>query len=143
MMVSAIPSVLAAIAIPKFGGLILKAKEAAYKAKIGTVRSALSIYYADNEGILPSGFRNGTFSPEVPVNALESKYLTKFPAEVVPRHHPNGFVGFYFIQYLPWDGYIDLGYVWMYPEPIWPGSTGKFRSMCTHRDLSGRIWSDY
>ncbi|HND63455.1 MAG TPA: prepilin-type N-terminal cleavage/methylation domain-containing protein, partial [Elusimicrobiota bacterium] len=50
MLVVAIIGLLAAIAIPKFANLVVKAKEASVRGKIGSVRSAMSIYYADNEG---------------------------------------------------------------------------------------------
>ncbi|HND64395.1 MAG TPA: prepilin-type N-terminal cleavage/methylation domain-containing protein, partial [Elusimicrobiota bacterium] len=50
MLVVAIIGLLAAIAVPKFANLVIKAKEASTRGKLGTVRSALSIYYADNEG---------------------------------------------------------------------------------------------
>jgi prepilin-type N-terminal cleavage/methylation domain-containing protein len=53
MLVVAILSLLAAIAIPKFGNMIIKAKEAAVKANLGALRGALTIYYSDNEGIYP------------------------------------------------------------------------------------------
>lgn len=53
MLVVAIISLLAAIAIPKFSNLIIKAKEATVKAHLGSLRSTFSIYYADNEGFLP------------------------------------------------------------------------------------------
>ena len=56
MLVVAIIGLLAAIAIPKFANLVVKAKEASIKGKLGTLRSAISIYYADNEGIYPPQF---------------------------------------------------------------------------------------
>lgn len=53
MLVVAIVALLAAIAIPKFANLIDKAKEAGMKGNLGVLRSALTIYYADNEGLYP------------------------------------------------------------------------------------------
>ena len=53
MLVVAIVALLAAIAIPKFADLIDKSREAAMKGNLGVLRSALSIYYADNEGLYP------------------------------------------------------------------------------------------
>ncbi|MBA3065165.1 prepilin-type N-terminal cleavage/methylation domain-containing protein [bacterium] len=54
MIVVAIIGVLAAVAIPKFADLIRKAQEAACKGQLGAVRSALSIYYGNMEGVWPS-----------------------------------------------------------------------------------------
>lgn len=50
MLVVAIIGLLAAIAVPKFAKMVIKAKEASTRGKLGSVRSALSIYYADNVG---------------------------------------------------------------------------------------------
>lgn len=54
MIVVAIIGILAAVALPKFADLIAKSKEAAVKATLGSLRSAMSIYYGDNEGIYPA-----------------------------------------------------------------------------------------
>jgi len=48
-----IMGILAAVAVPKFASLTRKAKEAATKGQLGALRSALSIYYGDNEGTWP------------------------------------------------------------------------------------------
>jgi type II secretory pathway pseudopilin PulG len=53
MIVVAIIGLLAAIAIPKFGGMLVRAKEAKAKARLGSLRSAVSIYTADMEGRFP------------------------------------------------------------------------------------------
>jgi len=53
MIVVAIIGVLAAVAIPKFADLIRKAQEAACKGQLGAMRSALSIYYGNEEGSWP------------------------------------------------------------------------------------------
>jgi prepilin-type N-terminal cleavage/methylation domain-containing protein len=50
MIVVAIIGILASIAIPKFADLIRKSKEGATKGNLGSLRSALSIYYGDMEG---------------------------------------------------------------------------------------------
>ena len=50
MIVVAIIGILAAIAIPKFAELIRKSNEGATRGNFGAIKSALSIYYGDNEG---------------------------------------------------------------------------------------------
>ena len=54
MIVVAIIGILAAIAIPKFADLVTKSKESAVKGSLGSVRSAISIYYSDTEGVFPA-----------------------------------------------------------------------------------------
>ena len=51
MIVVAIIGLLAAIALPKFANLVTKAREATIKGKLGSLRSALSLYYADTAGL--------------------------------------------------------------------------------------------
>jgi prepilin-type N-terminal cleavage/methylation domain-containing protein len=53
MIVSAVLAILAMIALPKFGNLVDRSREAAMKGILGSLRSALTIYSADNEGLLP------------------------------------------------------------------------------------------
>jgi len=53
MIVVAIIGILAAIAIPKFADLIKKSKEGATKGSLGALRSALTIYYGEQEGMYP------------------------------------------------------------------------------------------
>ena len=54
MIVVAIIGILAAVAMPRFADLVRKSNEGACKGTLGAIRSALSIYYADNEGIWPT-----------------------------------------------------------------------------------------
>jgi type II secretory pathway pseudopilin PulG len=54
MIVVAILAVLVLIALPKFAAIIRKSKEAATLGQLGAIRSALTIYYSENEGIYPN-----------------------------------------------------------------------------------------
>ena len=54
MIVVAIIGILAAVAVPKFADLVTKSKEASVKGSLGAVRSAVSIYYGDMEGVYPT-----------------------------------------------------------------------------------------
>ncbi len=74
MLVVAIIGLLAAIAIPKFGNLVIKAREASVKGALGTLRSAISIYYANNEGQYP--YLNGSGLPALtPITFRKSPML--------------------------------------------------------------------
>lgn len=74
MIVVAIIGILAAIAIPKFADLIRKSKEGATKGNLGSLRSAVTVYYAENEFYLPGA-----------TDALFKAQLCKKYLEVVPR----------------------------------------------------------
>ncbi|MBL0058221.1 MAG: prepilin-type N-terminal cleavage/methylation domain-containing protein [Elusimicrobia bacterium] len=82
MIVVAIIGILAAIAIPKFADLITKSKESAAKGSLGSLRSAVSIYYSDNEGIFPASAAAtdlaGALTPG-------NKYLDSIPAIAIPK----------------------------------------------------------
>ena len=54
MIVVAIIGILAALALPKFASLVEKSREAATKGNINSMRSAISIYYGDTEGVYPT-----------------------------------------------------------------------------------------
>jgi prepilin-type N-terminal cleavage/methylation domain-containing protein len=52
--VIAILGILAVVAIPKYQGMVEDARSSAAKAQLGTVRSAIGIYYAKNKGTWPT-----------------------------------------------------------------------------------------
>lgn len=76
MIVVAIIGILAAIAIPRFADLIKKAKEGGTKGNLGAIRSALSVYYSDNEGKYPGASADGA---DANLNILVPTYLDAFP----------------------------------------------------------------
>lgn len=126
MMVVAIISVLASVAIPKFGNMVIKARESSVKGSLGALRSAVSIYFSDNEGLFPA------------VGNLEAalssggRYLGDIPQCRIPApgDHPatRGVTDFA-------GAYTDVG-DWMYFA-----STGAVTANCTHPDSIGRIWN--
>ena len=131
MLVVAIIGLLAAIAIPKFANLVIKAKEAAIRGKLGSLRSALSIYYADNEGTYP---HPGNISQ---VFTIGGKYLDAVPSisiPTVPSHADFNFIAG--IQGLDW---VDGGGI----SPPWgyDSSNGTITINCTHTDTKGTTWS--
>jgi prepilin-type N-terminal cleavage/methylation domain-containing protein len=137
MIVVAIIGLLAAIALPKFSNLVVKSREASVKGKLGALRSALNIYYADNEGTYPW----------VDLASLSAggKYLDAIPSisiPTVPIHVPSNIV----------SGYPDVaddssfqgnGVAWKTNGSAF--GTGTRASAvwvnCTHTDSGGRTWS--
>jgi len=78
MIVVAIIGILAAIAIPKFADLINKSKEGATKGALSTVRSAIQVYYGDNEGWFPAG------AAALTTLTASAKYLNEIPVAKLP-----------------------------------------------------------
>jgi prepilin-type N-terminal cleavage/methylation domain-containing protein len=62
MIVVAIIGVLAAVAIPKFADMLEKSREGATKGNISAMASAVSNYYADQQGVYPQTLNSLTFS---------------------------------------------------------------------------------
>ncbi|MCI4463306.1 MAG: prepilin-type N-terminal cleavage/methylation domain-containing protein, partial [Caldisericum sp.] len=60
--VIAILGILAMYAIPKYQGMVEEARTAQAKAQLGTVRSALAIYYAKNSGKFPAQLDGSIFA---------------------------------------------------------------------------------
>lgn len=126
MIVVAIIGILAAIAIPKFADLVTKSKESAVKGSLGSVRSAVSIYYSDTEGVFPSTAATGL------VEALTtgSKYLKEMPYISIPK--PG--------NHLNTNGVaLTLGDTgeWLYPNQF----EGHVAINCTHLDTKTSTWS--
>ncbi len=60
MIVVAIIGILAAIAIPRFAQMLEKSREGATKGYLGALKSAVSVYYGDAQGVWPTTLQ--TFS---------------------------------------------------------------------------------
>lgn len=129
MLVVAIIALLAAIAIPKFADMLIKAKEAGVKGKTGAFRSALTIYYADLEGYLP-------FTTNVPT-ALVPKYISEIPSISIPTvstHRNSNIISVAYAQYADWGSQR----AWYYD-----GTTPRVIVNCVHRDTRGSSWSKF
>lgn len=128
MMVVAILAIVASIAIPKFGNMLIRARESGTKGGLGAIRSALSIYYADNQGLHPLV---GTLA-----SALTSsgRYLDKMPFCHIPLpgNHPatSGVTDFV-------AAYTDMG-DWIYSP-----SSGEVKVNCLHPDATGQVWTTW
>lgn len=155
MLVVAIIALLAAIAIPKFANLVTKSKEAAVKGKLGALRSAMGIYFVDQEGYFPEciGVAAGTFC--LPL-ALVPRYMDKIPSlslPTVPSHVENSGVRFLwptgpgYGAVAEWQAYNGPGGEggWYYQISPWYGYFDKERIQvnCTHTDSNGTTWSEW
>lgn len=130
MLVVAIIALLAAIAIPKFANLVLRAKEASNKGKLGTLRSAVSIYYSDNEGTYPAT------PPGVGLSLTPGgKYLDEIPIISIPT---AGHAAVHAFGSNPTHATFanDSFYGWGFYPP-----SGLVVVNCTHTDSNGTTWS--
>lgn len=133
MIVVAIIGILAAIAVPKFAELIDKSKEGYTKGALSTVRSAISVYYADNDGWYPADDLSSLLAGH--------KYMNDLPVTKTPktghgetRAVATGNSTFTFIT--------DAG-GWAYENaPSTPG-WGSTAVNCSHLTLHGAGWSTF
>ena len=139
MIVCTIIGILAAIAIPKFAELIRKSNEGSTKGGLGSLRSALSIYYADMEGVAPDDMASLT---------INGKYLSAIPkATVADYHRPNANFGSAYFSpcsvgpcaaIAPTRGWANDDGGWGYePAPF------LLIVSCQHTDTKGSVWSAY
>ncbi len=133
MIVVAIIGILAAIAIPKFANLINKSKEGATKGALSTVRSAIQIYYGDNEGWFP------TEAASLTSLTTDGKYLNSIPMAKLPTRHSDSLA---IVNTLG-----DAG-GWMYynahATTADAATWGTFVVNCSHMDIAGTSqWTAY
>ncbi|PIR18479.1 MAG: hypothetical protein COV48_07310 [Elusimicrobia bacterium CG11_big_fil_rev_8_21_14_0_20_64_6] len=138
MIVVAIIGILAAIAVPKFAELIRKSNEGATKGSMGAVRSALSIYYADNEGQYPSD--------DLSSLAVSGKYLSAMPSVLAPNYHPNSAI----VENNDDWGMGSMAFTddgrwlyWNWTMGLSPRGKGDIWLACTHTDTKGNRWTTY
>ena len=145
MIVIAIIGILAAIAIPKFADLINKSKEGATKGALSSVRSAIQVYYGDNEGWFPTD--------NLSCLTTNAKYINEIPVAKLPAtgHADSGEVQLFskittagLLDHGPLSGTADQG-GWAYlsdngRSDFW----GKLVVNCTHADIKGTtIWTSF
>jgi Tfp pilus assembly protein PilE len=124
MPVAVIGILAAAIAIPKFAGLVNKSdlvnksKESATKGALGSLRTAVAIYYSDTEGKFPA--------------SLEG-LVKEIPQVQLPRHHQNT----NHITVVDRPAPMDRG-DWQYSR-----EEGHVFVDCTHLDSKGSVWSTW
>lgn len=128
MIVVAIIGILAAIAIPKFADLVTKSKESAVKGSLGSVRSAVSIYYSDTEGVFPT---TGSLAAALTTGG---KYLKDLPYIGIPK--PGNHINTNTEVNTAAAG--DTGQ-WYYPNT----QEGHVAVNCTHTDTKSSVWSTW
>ena len=88
MIVVAIIGILAAVAIPKFADMLRKSKEGATKGSLTNLRSALTIYVSDNEGLTPSVPATAQGAIDL-VAVVTPKYMESIPTAKLGTYHSD------------------------------------------------------
>lgn len=137
MIVVAIIGILAAIAVPKFADLIRKANEGSTKGNLGSLRSAISIYYGEQEGFFPTP--TATVSLGDILTMDNGKYLKAMPACYAAGYHARSTDAD-----INADSTTDSG-KWGYCESTneLPKHWGDVWVDCTHTDTKGAVWNSY
>jgi prepilin-type N-terminal cleavage/methylation domain-containing protein len=134
MLVVAIIGILAAVAIPKFADLIRRSAEGATKGNLGAVRSALAIYYGEQEGSYPTDDLSILL-------ASNRKYIESIPNVKVPPFHrdTNAVLT---VSSLSATNFTDAG-GWAYVNTPNASQWGILLVNCTDTDAVGNVWSSF
>jgi len=140
MIVVAIIGILAAIAVPRFSDLLLKSQEGALKGTLSSLRVALNLYYADNEGWYPMGAHSSNST--VLVDSLVPKYLNEMPEIRVPGRHAASRRVFCHSAISPGHEHDGSGLIYDGEAPA-DSKWGSVWIACTHTDLKSYSWTTY
>ena len=147
MIVVAIIGILSAIAIPKFADLIRKSNEGATKGNLGAIRSAMSIYYGEQEGLYPIG---AAVDVGAQLTMDTGKYIKSIPTSYNPPYHvaTNAFALNATTGVETAGGGFGGPGSWGYQQVRSGGNPGdqpwgNVWVNCTHTDSKANIWSNY
>ncbi len=143
MIVVAIIGILAAVAIPKFADLVTKSKEAAVKGTLGAVRSAISIFYGDQEGTYAGNLFMGLSTGNKYMPTMAN--LPSLGAYVIPKTNTTlanpGHTG---TTYSNLSAVSGVGTAYDDTTALnYNSSTGDVGVNCTHNDTKSIIWTTY
>ena len=136
MITVAIMGILLSIAVPKFSDLIRRSNEGATKGNLGSIRSAMNIYYGESEGWYP-------VSDPGPILTMDTgKYLRQIPNSYCPPYHAK-------TAMFDTSGTTETtnSGSWSYQAnntAVLPAkSWGDVWVNCTHTDMKSTTWSNY
>lgn len=116
-----------AIVAMSFESLFRYRIEKGSQGNLGSIRSALSIYYGDLEGAYPEDLRELTVS---------GKYLSVLPKAKIPVHHWES------AKVHAGPAPDDAG-GWYYNNVPGDANYGTVKFNCTHTDSRGSAWTSY
>lgn len=107
-----------------------KAAEGATKGNLASLRSALSIYYGDKDGIYPSSLAALT------ARGKHRPYLRRIPKAQMPPYHAASSAVHYGTRPNDSGG-------WLYDADSHDANWGLIWVNCTHTDSKASVWSSY
>lgn len=116
------------LAVVKFSEMMRSPNEGATRGNLGAIRSALSIYYGDMEGLYPEDLHSLT---------VNGKYLQTLPTARTPPYHKES------SRVLTAPAPDDTGGWWYRMNPAHDGVNVVFGGNCTHTDNRGSAWTSY
>ena len=148
MIVVAIIGILSAIAIPKFADLIRKSNEGATKGNLGAIRSAVSIYYGEQEGAFPLATADGSDATAGSLGNIltmnNGKYLKSSPSCNTPPYHTASVSTTISVSSADEStGAGGWGYQANITPPVGSRSAGDVWVNCTHTDSKSTAWGVY
>ena len=138
MLVVSIIAILASIALPKFADLVQKSNEGGTMGRLASLRSALSIYYADNQGTYPS-CAVGAGSTVLSVS-LSPNYISSIQQVQNGLHPPTNSV---YCDSTLLPGSVHDGQGWYYDGTQADSLFGSVYVACDHLDTKGNSWTNY
>lgn len=149
MIVVAIIGILSSVAIAKFADLLRKSHEGSTKGNIGAVRSALIIYYGENEGWYPCPTASGESSdPRTLGGTLcmeNGKYISNMPVIYCPPYHQK-YTDVSLYGEGPSEGSSHWGRLGYQEKTVVPAGGSPWGDLwinCTHTDQKGASWTTY
>jgi prepilin-type N-terminal cleavage/methylation domain-containing protein len=131
IIVVAIIGILAVIAIPRFADMIDKSKEGYTKGALSTLRSAVSVYYADNNGIYPSDDLTSLLAGHKYINVIPIVKIPRTPHDTTALVAPGASTSTYI---------TDAG-GWAYVNNPSDKDWGMLAVNCSHLNIAGEPWS--
>ncbi|MEW6039919.1 MAG: prepilin-type N-terminal cleavage/methylation domain-containing protein [Elusimicrobiota bacterium] len=134
MVIIVILGILVAVIAPRIPGFVEKSKQSRTKGNLANLRSALKLYYSDNDGKYPVTASIAEF--------LVPRYMKEMPnAEMPPNHAPSDVI----------TGDVGLNQItpadaggWIYNYNNASNAWGDVMPNCNaHTDSSGNFWSSY
>lgn len=128
MLAVVIIGILVSIGVAQFSKLITKSNESSTRGNLASLRSALSIYYADNNQVYPSdGLSSLTAG---------NRYIPLIPLARVPPYHDKS-------QNVLAEATPTETGGWSYDNDETTVEWGQVRVGCLHVDSRGSVWTEY
>lgn len=128
LIVITVLGILASIAIARYKDLVQKSQEGANRGNLASIRSALNIYYSDNEQMYPYD--------NLAALSQSQKYLQEVPELILVPFHPR-------VQTVIAETSATDSGEWSYNNDPSFLDWGKVVVGCLHSDLRGEIWTTY